>query len=675
MVHPHLDEACGPGREATPQSPVDPTQTTYAPAPPCPDYASTQSPESRDQFSDAKTEYASHIVSRVDSDDTLTQSATQRRKLFKDFRNPTDPTQYVIPEEFRRHQGPESPTVREYRRSRQRRRIMLNSSMRLLLTALLCGLCAVFLKKYQRKSDMSIDDSQWFNTLMTALPLFIGLNYRSSLQSYARVLRWWILARWDWKLRQFDLILDAASSKAIIKLFWESRRKARVYLPSITQIACLLWIVVNLTGAIGIALLGLTYQMEQSQGVLMRNGDVSILDVGNETFWAESAHYYASSAAPVLLFTWAVRNGRSDYDGLRGVGDDPESPATCVTCKTWNYTFQDWDPAADVRGHSERHISASADCKGYAILNTTTTSVVYKDAQNDTQSFDVPWTGRQWDANNTFWRTGVGATYVHDTASDCGPRCARMYIISTQNYNRAPVWLYNCTNTVSQISGTNLYSQHLSDASARSFAAASGHYRNSTNGEWATYQTYDWSQAWVLHDKRKLHANDEVFAAATLAQFSLTSIANADHVEETVSWLPTYIPARKALRKTVRGKKPYQALRLGVNWKYAIAIMCAVPGLQLLVLLTIVFFANDVVVKDESHLNTARLLFPVAERMSHRGSLLQVNEVIEKFGREDTRYRYGWEMSAGVLRVGVLKKLAGMVLGSKERQFPEGQYD
>jgi hypothetical protein len=66
-----------------------------------------------------------------------------------------------------------------------------------------------------------------------------------------------------------------------------------------------------------------------------------------------------------------------------------------------------------------------------------------------------------------------------------------MYIISTQNYNRAPAWLYNCTNTVSQISGTNLYSQHLSDASARSFAAASGHYRNSINGERATYQTYD----------------------------------------------------------------------------------------------------------------------------------------------------------------------------------------
>lgn len=49
--------------------------------------------------------------------------------------------------------------------------------------------------------------------------------------------------------------------------------------------------------------------------------------------------------------------------------------------------------------------------------------------------------------------------------------------------------------------------------------------------------------------------------------------------------------------------------------------------------------------------------------------------MIERFGREDARYRYGWEMIAGVLRVGMLEKLVGMVLGRKERQFLEGQYD
>jgi hypothetical protein len=114
-----------------------------------------------------------------------------------------------------------------------------------------------------------------------------------------------------------------------------------------------------------------------------------------------------------------------------------------------------------------------------------------------------------------------------------------------------------------------------------------------------------------------------------------------------MTWLPTYFPARKALRKMIRGRKAYQALGLGISWKNTLAIMCAMPGLQLAVLLTIVFFAKDVVVKNGNHLNTTRLQFPVAEKMSHLGSLLQIDEAIERFGREDPRYRYGWEMGAG----------------------------
>jgi hypothetical protein len=65
------------------------------------------------------------------------------------------------------------------------------------------------------------------------------------------------------------------------------------------------------------------------------------------------------------------------------------------------------------------------------------------------------------------------------------------------------------------------------------------------------------------------------------------------------------------------------------------------------------------------------LLFPVAQKMCHLVSLLQVDEAIEKFGREDTRYRYGWDMGVGALRVDVL---AGMVWRMRERQFPKEQY-
>jgi hypothetical protein len=38
-------------------------------------------------------------------------------------------------------------------------------------------------------------------------------------------------------------------------------------------------------------------------------------------------------------------------------------------------------------------------------------------------------------------------------------------------------------------------------------------------------------------------------------------------------------------------------------------------------------------------------------------------------------YRYGWEQRDGILRVGVLEKLAGLIVGRKERKFPEGLHD
>lgn len=656
----------------------DPTQTGNAPISPYLDIDHTgSSPFLQQPWADGvKSGKGSRNVHRVDSNDTLTQEASKRRKMFSQMRNPTDPSQYKVPIEYQKVEQGEALTVREYRRGRQRMRILFTSSSRLFLTALLCGMCAVVLRRYESVGDLTSGQSQWLNALMTALPLFIGLNYRSSLQSYARILRWWILARWDWKLRQFDLILDAASSKAILKLFWNSRRHLGSYIPTMTQLACIAWLVINLTGAVGIALLSLTYQLEQSQGILMKNGNVSILDVSNETAWAESAYYYGSGASPVLLFPYATLNGRTNMAGLNATTDTTGRPARCRNCTTWKYTFQDWDPKSDLKGQSERWATANASCVGYPALNYTTTSVIYKDEKNDTRTWDVPWVDQPWSANKTFWATGVGASYIHDTKADCGPRCARVYVLSTQSFKNKPVWLYNCTNTVGQIEGNNPYAQ-LSDTSARAFAASSASYRNATDGLWTNNVQYDWSNAWVISPSANFRTrpNDEVFAAASLAQFSMTALGNVDQVGEVQTWLPPEVITRKQLRKMVPGRRPYQALKLAVTWVYAIAIMCAVPGMQLVVLLTIVFFANDVVVKDESHLNTARLLAPVAQRMSHRGSLLQVEEVVEGMGDPNDRYRYGWEQRDGILRVGVLEKLAGLVVGRKERKFPEGLYD
>jgi hypothetical protein len=128
----------------------------------------------------------------------------------------------------------------------------------------------------------------------------------------------------------------------------------------------------------------------------------------------------------------------------------------------------------------------------------------------------------------------------------------------------------------------------------------------------------------------------------------------------------------------------FQEFLLKVHWSFAIAILCLVPALQLTVLLAIVFFANDTVVKDDSHLCVARLLAPVVNSLKDRGSLLSVGEVVERLGKDTVRLRYGWDEIGGTKRVRILEdesyeekctRAIGSRVKSCDRRFPEGKYD
>jgi hypothetical protein len=171
-------------------------------------------------------------------------------------------------------------TAREYRRSWQRTRILLISSSRLALTVLLCASCTLVLRHYQDKGDLTTKDAQRLNAWMTALPLFVALNFRSSLQSYVKILKWWILARWDWPVCQFDLIQDITSSKTVLQLMWQSR-KIRSLSPSRTQWACVVWLLANVAGSVCISLLSLAYNMDSSEGIGIRSGFVTKTDMWN----------------------------------------------------------------------------------------------------------------------------------------------------------------------------------------------------------------------------------------------------------------------------------------------------------------------------------------------------------------------------------------------------------
>jgi hypothetical protein len=68
--------------------------------------------------------------------------------------------------------------------------------------------------------------------------------------------------------------------------------------------------------------------------------------------------------------------------------------------------------------------------------------------------------------------------------------------------------------------------------------------------------------------------------------------------------------------------------------------------------LIIDLFANDTVVKGDSHLCIARILVPMVNRLETRSGLLySVRDVIEELGGDAVRLRYGWDLAGKNKRV------------------------
>jgi hypothetical protein len=609
-----------------------------------------------------------------------------QKKFWPLLPNLADPTKYNS------HDG--NQTARKYSRSLQRLRILLNSSSRLLLTIFFCALCVVVLKVYHSKPHLETADAQWFNAYMTILTLFTALNLRSSLQSYMKVLRWSILARWEWPLRQFDLILDAASSQAILKLIWESRRSRRSFLPSRTQCACFAWILLNIAGSLMIALLGLNYSLEQSDTLHPRPGNMSVLDLESpQLFDTELLHEYGMHSI--------IPNGgnsqtmqRNLIDGVVNVNDNHACTSSCAIS---SYTFKERPPQKyqyyspnsqpenntnledvlykDITFSANRSISATTTCRGIQNNNTDDPSEArygtigigeprYDDTKNGLNFKDLvlSYDNGRWKENN------LATIYIRDTTSypACSEnkRCASVRVLSAELHSSIPRHYFQCATKISEVTGTGKDGEgQLPDASAIKLAAAISFSQLTHISPWAIlygFRNYTWEEG-------------ERLVASTLSQFAMSALAAAD---QNVTWdgqLPWH--AGYSVRRTLHGQEFFRPLVLDVNWKYVVLIVIAVPTLQFLALLGILIYANDIVVKDESQLVTARLLAPVVAKMKEGGSLLQINEVVKILGADVGQLRYGWKWGETAMQVYVSDHHVGQEVSKGASKFPEGKYD
>ena len=299
---------------------------------------------------------------------------------------------------------------------------------------------------------------------------------------------------------------------------------------------------------------------------------------------------------------------------------DSQTYYTTSSRETYWYRFIDQSPSDNSETEvSQRTVSTTATCESYEVLSggygQTDPNIVYYDPHLDEKV--------------TLWvyPTDAGcATWMSDSSPTCGARCTKVQVLLTADNITGSVpqpRFFRCNNTVSEVTNLETYwnyaSYAIADEQARMWAGAVGFSGFSNSSGSLEYVRYEYASPWS-----PIGSSTEANMAQYLMAFTAGAIAAVDY---------------NGPRVNVTGYYPVQAQVVDVTWEWAIALLAGIPGCQFLVLLAVLVWANKVVIKDTSHLATARLLRPVVEKLGDRGCLLTGDEIAEVLG--NYRLKYG----------------------------------
>jgi hypothetical protein len=554
-------------------------------------------------------------------------------------------------------------TVKEFNYRLQRRRLFTNSAFQWLITVFLCGALAGTLRGFQYyfATGMGQEQKHAFNGLITGLSIALGINLASSLRGYAQMMRWRFLASAYRHVQEFELVMQCESQMKVLRLFWTARTRGRMLVPNKTQILCFIWIIVNLSLQVLVALLGLTYSIDTSDTWISTQwGNVSIADLSlirdpnNMTI----TDYYTQIAA-------ANNYGISgqDYSMLKDIPDDAldqtwsNSIYTDDAYSYMEYRFDDVNPSNPALNIiTWRTITATATCEAYKVVAGATL-----DSENTT------YVEKNGDLV-TVWIYPVTpgfTTWMSNTKSNCGPRCTEVWALqAADNVTILDSLLFKCNNTVAPVIDCSndpcmdaVAPFQMPDEQAQIIAGSigwSGFYYNFTPFEFVRYsQATVWSPNFAL---------DAPIVAADIMEFSMFAVAAMDD---------------HGPRLNITGYTPTPAQVVDVEWHWSIIILAVIPAIQMIALASIIAWANKAIIKDNSYLATARLLRPLVDRLGSHGCMLTGDQIAEEL--KNIKIAYGYRSPPGfiegsdmVRHVDILQEHEGLGLS---RAMPPGRYD
>ncbi|EXJ77642.1 hypothetical protein A1O3_09870 [Capronia epimyces CBS 606.96] len=544
----------------------------------------------------------------------------------------------------------------EFRRTRQRNRLWRLTIGEWFNTLVLCVSYFGIIYAYSRKPTISVPQRRVFNALTTGNSLLLGVNLAASLRSYAKLVRWRMLAVCYRPLETFDLVMGCDSLMNVLKLLWKARDTKHKFLPSRTQILCFLWLLVHMAITILVGIIGLNYNLDTSPDyVLLKHGSVSIVDLD-----ALSTGHYLMDLSTVQ--NWGVTGEITQPLDMSSSREYQSSYFSSFDGQTLYY-FQDSN-AADYQQKtvSTRYISTYASCDAYKVVEGqygNLSYIVYDDGQKDVnQSLPAP-------------PGPAGLLVLSMLNSTCGSRC-----VDVRSFQAASVptntvdddsdtilegRFFLCNNTVSQVgedTGTLPADYSVSDLTARMLAGAIGWSDNppvlggiALSNTYTNFSNYGFT---TIPSKSDM--------ANAISSFSMGAIAIMDS-------------SNAMTRKNVTdGETPIAAQVLRVHWSYAGAILAVIPFIHFWTLMAVIVWANKAIIKDDTPLAIAKLYFTFLSQLGDRGCLLRGEQIVQTL--HNPQVVYGWRTSLehdGAMHVDIFQKDRDGPRASGP--FVEGWYD
>lgn len=533
---------------------------------------------------------------------------------------------------------PLPPTVRNYDRGVQRWRLWNLVWLEWVITLVLCIALWALLYGYSRhhievSGGLSVDQKRIFNALATGLSIALGLNLAGSLRSYIKILRWRLLATRYRPLSEFELILGLERHASLFKLLWKSRNKHHRFLPSLTQLLCILWITINLAAAILVSMLGLTYNIDQSMNFdSIRNGPVSVIDFK-------------------LLIRGGFIDSLSFVQNLAGVGANFESVSGSLSYNdakggkyetlgdTSRYWFDDFNAHdSNIQVRSGRYVDATVACNVYSVVEGiygNQSSIIYQNGDLNVTHY-LPAAGQPGPG---------GLVFIPDTAKTCGDRCTTTKILQAHGSAGQlenglsgvdDAQFFVCNTTVSQVLNipTESYDSYLmGDQVARMFAGAIGWSGQQVPNDTEQYLVYSATNGLTF---KIFSSSSATEMAALLSRICIGAVAAMDNDDTDHD-----------LRQIIQGQEPGYANFLQVVWWHAGPLLVLIPCLQLASLIVVIAIANRAVIKDDSYLGVAELYRSITGRLGNHGTMLRGDEIIDSLRNpatgEEPHVIYAWK--------------------------------